>query len=251
VKAVKIKKGALTALGIGLIGVALLGALYVFQRNRNQASLASRIAELGGRGTPVGIEDLREAIAVYEARIEEHVRDAAQTGIYWKILATRLADKGLHNDALDALERAAHYYPGDPALRYQVGVSAAMVAKSYLDFGDTGEGGAARYYALAEEGYLQAIRLDETYTRSYYALGVLYVFELDRAQDAIPYLEKFLELRSGDVDGMFVLARAYYMTGAYQPALDLYDRIIPLTRDPDKRSQAEKNKQAVMDIYYG
>jgi tetratricopeptide (TPR) repeat protein len=246
----KSKKGLLWALGLALLGVALIGGLYLSQSRRNQRSLAARIAELNGRGTPETIEDLREAIALYEERIEQHLRDAAQTGIYWKILASRLIDRELYREALEALERAASYYPADPSVLYQTGLAAARVAKSALDFRNTGET-AERYYALAESGYLGALRLDEGYARAYYALGVLYVFELDRPEEALPYLIRYLELRSGDVDGMFVLARAYYSTGRYQEALDLYDEIIGRTRDKDTRLEAERNKQAVLDRYYG
>jgi tetratricopeptide (TPR) repeat protein len=246
----KIKKGASIGVGVVVLVVALVGLLYFLQTRKDRNSLAARIADLNGRGSTTTVEELRRSIALYEARIEQHVRDAAQTGIYWKILATRLADRGLHWEALDALERAAHYYPVDPSLLYQTGISAAMIAKSSLNAGNAA-GEAERYYALAESGYLRAINLDENYTRAFYALGVLYVFELDRPEEAIPYLERFLELRSGDMDGMFVLARAYYVTGGYQAALDLYDEILRRTRDADRRMEAERNKQAVMDLYYG
>ena len=248
----KQKKEVLT--GLLVIIALILGGigLYTLQKFWNRNSLAARIAALGGRGgPPPSIAGLREAIAIYEDQIETHVKDAAQTGVYWKILATRLQDKGLHIEALDALESAIHYNPEDPALQYMTGISAAMVAKSYLDIAGSDPGGTARYYTLAENAYLNAIALDETYARPRYGLGVLYVFELNRPEQAVPHLLRFLELTHNDVDGMIVLAGAYYMTEQYALALELYDRIIALTKDAAKKRDAEMNRQAIMDKYYG
>jgi tetratricopeptide (TPR) repeat protein len=244
------KEAALGILVIGILVLVFLGIL-VTQRRSARNTLAARIAELGprGGGPPETIEGLRTAISAYEVQIEQHVRDAAQTGIYWKILATRLQDRGLHNDALDALERAVYYNPEDPSLHYLIGVSAGIIAKS--SYIEQNQQSRERYYALSEAGYLRAVELDPRYVRPRYGLGVLYVFELDRPLDAIPHLLRYLEITTQDVDAMFILARAYYMTGEYQPAVDLYDTIIDLTKDADKRAEARNNKQFVLDTLYG
>jgi tetratricopeptide (TPR) repeat protein len=244
------KEGVIAIL---LMVVILGGAVFLlnYLRNRERNALATRIAALEGRsGVPTGIEDLKSAIALYEQRIENHVQDAAQTGIYWKILANRLQDKGLYNEALNALERAIYYNPADPALQYLVGISASMAAKGSLDF-NTGSRSGDRYFGIAESAYLNSISLDETYARSRYALGVLYVFELDRPEEAIPHLEKYLDLTVNDTDGMFVLARAYFMTSRYEEALNVYDRILSISKDQKIRREAEENRRYVMDVYYG
>jgi tetratricopeptide (TPR) repeat protein len=248
----KIKKEAV----IGLVVIAVIAGgilgIYGFQKNRSRNDLAARIAELGGAGgPPETVEGLRRAIDLYEAQIEQHVRDAAQTGVYWKILATRLQDKGLHHEALDALERAMDYTPLDQVLSYMAGLSAAAIAKGSLDLSGNASAAAERYYGLAEAAYLKAVSLDEGYARPRYALGVLYVFELNRPGDAIPLMVRYMELTTNDVDGMFVLARAYFMTEQYQEALDLYDRIISITRDAKKKREADQNKQYILGVYYG
>jgi tetratricopeptide (TPR) repeat protein len=239
---------------IGIVVLAILAAgLMIFlnvRKNQARNDLASRIAAISGRGgPPETIEGLRNAIGLYEKRIETHVRDAAQTGVYWKILAVRLQDRGLHLEALEALDHAMNYNAEDPALRYFTGISAARVAKGALDV--SGVGQRDRYYALSESAFLSAISIDETYSRPRYSLGVLYTFDLNRPEDAIPHLVRFLELTKNDVDGMFVLARAYYMTSQYREALELYDRILSITRDSEKKREAERNKQYIMEIYYG
>ena len=49
---------------------------------------------------------------------------------------------------------------------------------------------------------------------------------------------------------MFVLARAYYVTGRYDEAVSLYDRIISTTKSDEKKKEAEANKRIVLDTSY-
>jgi tetratricopeptide (TPR) repeat protein len=244
-----------TALGLAaLLAVAgvILG-VYLAQRQKGRYELARRIAELSPRGgIPVTVEGLREAIALYEEAIEAHVRDAAQTGSYWKILAVRLADKRMHRDALDALDMSIRYNGEDPTLFYLTGVSAAVVAKNALGFSREGAPGfqAERdhYFIMAERAYIRAIELDAAYAKPRYGLGILYTFELERPAEAVPHLEKYLELMSRDVEAMFALARAYYMTGDYEKAVDLYDRILVSTRDAARQTEARNNRDYVLGL---
>jgi tetratricopeptide (TPR) repeat protein len=247
----KIKKEIL--LGLTVIVIIILGFVILIntQGNKSRRELASRIISLGNGGPPETIEGLREAIGAYEKQIELHVKDAAQTGVYWKILASRLQEKGLHNEALGALEHALYYNPEDAALHYLTGLSAAIVAKTHHNFTGIDNPERDRLYALAEEAYLSSLKIDEKYLRPRYALGVLYVFELDRPQDAIPLMEKYLDFSTNDVDAMFVLARAYFETGNMERTLALYDMIISVTKDESKRREAQNNRQVVMGRLYG
>ncbi|MDR1278169.1 MAG: tetratricopeptide repeat protein [Treponema sp.] len=238
-----------------LVIAALIVIVYRCETGKVHRDLAKRIAELSPRGgPPETFEGLRAAIAAYENQIELNVKEGAQTGVYWKILATRLADRSMHRDALAALEKAIAYNAEDPVLFYLTGLSAAVVAKSSLDFpGGSGAPGAERdkYFALAESAYLRAINLDPTYPRPRYGLGILYIFELDRPADAIPHLTRYLELMSSDFDAMFALARAYYMTGDNSSAIELYDRILSRTKDQNRKAEAQNNKEIIMEQLYG
>jgi tetratricopeptide (TPR) repeat protein len=249
---VKIQKEALVGLGVIVLIAAAILVFTGYHRNRRRDVLAREIAALNPKnGPPETIEGLRTAIRAYEAKIELHVKDAAQTGIYWKILAYRLQDRGLHGEALEALEHAISYNPTDAALHYLTGISAGVMAKSSLNFRGSPENMTREnYYALAEDGYLRAISLDERYVSPLYGLGVLYAFELGRPREAIPYLQRSLEISPG-VDAMFVLARAYYMIGSYQEAAGVYERIIDFTKDPEKQKEAQINRQLALDRLYG
>jgi tetratricopeptide (TPR) repeat protein len=244
---------------LGILVLLIIGALvlvvYRYEAGKTRRDLAKRIAELSPRGgPPETIEGLKAAIALYEAQIELNVKEGAQAGVYWKILATRLADRNMHKDALDALERAVSYNAEDPTLFYLTGLSAAIAASSSLDFpGASGAPGAERdrYFALSESAYLRAISLDPDYARPRYGLGILYIFELDRPAEAIPHLTRYLERMSSDLDAMFALARAYYMTGDNTAAIELYDRILSRTKDQKRKAEAQRNREIVMGQIYG
>jgi tetratricopeptide (TPR) repeat protein len=207
--------------------------------------------ENSGGTTSETIEGLKNSIAAYEKRIEKHVEDAAKTGTYWKILAVRLQDRGLHGEALNALDHAVYYTPEDPAIHYSIGISAGILAKSLHASPGAGGRDRGQYFTLAEQAFQRAIELDSRYLRPRYGLGVLYVFELDRPEEAVLHLERCLEISRNDVDTMFVLARAFYMMKRYQEAVDLYDRIITLTRDGKKRIDAQNNRQTALEQIYG
>ena len=221
--------GVLVFAGIGF----LIYNLLQYDQKRTNRELARKISELSPRrgGPPDSIEGLMQAIELYEAQIERNVMEGAQTGAYWKILAIRYADNGMHQDALNALERAIYFNAEDSVLFYLTGVSAGITAKSHVGFSQSAVNGREHYFALSEKAYLRSLELDDSYARPMYGLGILYVFELERPQEAIPYLENLLLLAPSDIDAMFVLARAYFMTEQYTRAVNIYDRIISSTKN--------------------
>jgi tetratricopeptide (TPR) repeat protein len=236
----------ITLLAVVLVIVLAFFAVSQYQKNKARGEFAQRIFSSGAGNSPATVEELKAAIASNEKKIERYVNDVAQTGIYWKILASRLQDRGLHGEALEALRNAAYYLPEDPSVHYNTGLSAAIMAKASHAFPGMENIEREEYFSLAEKAFLRAIELDGRYLNPRYGLGVLYVFELDRAEEAIPYLTRYLEISRNDVDTMFVLARAYFVVGDYKAALDLYDRIITLTRDEQKRTDAQNNRQLIM-----
>jgi tetratricopeptide (TPR) repeat protein len=243
------KKGMAKSIIILVILALGITGTFVVKKIAGRNSLAAQIAALSPRGTPPqSIEDLRKAIALYEQKIEAHVKDAAQAGIYWKILGSRLMDgrQPLYGEALEALENAARYYPEDETIHYLIGVSAGNLAASeYFSPAEQAE-----HFRVAEAAYLRALAIESRYSKALYGLGVLYVYNLGRPADAIPLMELYVEINTRDTDGMFLLASAYYMTENFEGAVELYDRIAGLTKDKTVKDQALLNKPQVMDAWY-
>jgi tetratricopeptide (TPR) repeat protein len=246
----RIKETLIAILILFVIGTFVY-FMYKNVNQKNNRELAKRIMELSPKGgPPETIDGLRKAIALYEDQIERNVREGAQTGTYWKILAIRLADKNMHNDALEAFERAIYFNTEDPTIFYLNGVSAVSAAESLVGVSTAIAKEKERLFKVSENSYLRALELDATYAKPMLGLGKLYVFNLDRPLDAIPYLERYLKINVSDVFGMFILARAYYVTGNYSDALDCYDRIIARTKDKNIKENALRNKDIIQGIIY-
>ena len=201
--------------------------------------------------SPTTIDELKDAIKKYEDRVEDIIQAESQTGIWWKILATRYMDKEMYGEALEAFRKAVSYYPANQNLYYWTAVCAGYMAKSSLDFDAVGVNPKQKeYLALSESAYKRALELEPTYARALYGLGVLYTFELNQAEKAIPLLVKLLTIDTKNIDGMFVLARAYYMNYEFQAAIDVYDDIIKVSSSETNRAEAEANKKVVLNALY-
>jgi tetratricopeptide (TPR) repeat protein len=226
--------------------------IYHNEKNGERLRLAREIADYGPRkGVPREIEDLKRAIAAYEKLQEQHIKDTAQTGVYWKILASRFQAKAMYFEAIDALEQAIRITPSDETLHYLLGLNAAYAAKSAHDYrGEAGGSGeiTRRYFELSEAAHLRSIELEPKYNQARFALAVLYIYELDRPEDGIEHLAAYMETRSGDADAMFMMARACYMLGRLREAVDWYDRGIPLTKDKAKKAEAEENRRYILGL---
>jgi tetratricopeptide (TPR) repeat protein len=201
---------------------------------------------------PTTVAELTDAITKYQRRIEDVLNADTRIGMWYKILAIRYLDTGMYGKALENFRTAIEYYPTNQNLYYYVGVCAGYMAKASLDYDATGASSErGRYLALAESAYLRALELEPRYARSLYGLSILYVFELNEPAKAIPLMERFMEIETKDYDAMFVLARAYYMTGEIEKATAIYDKILSTTKDEKRRAEAEENKALVLQEGYG
>ncbi len=224
----------------------------VFFSGCSQNRYIDRVQQLEeGVSNPTTIPELKEAISKYEKRVVDIVNAQAKTGLWYNILATRYIDSQMYGEALAALQHAVSYYPANQNLYYYIGVCAGYMANASLDFDATGDTSKRdRYLALAESAYLRALAIDPRYARALYGLGVLYVFEMDKDAEAIPYLETLLTVEKKNYDAMFVLARAYYATGEYEKAIGMYDRVIADSKSAERKADAEANKKIVLDVMY-
>ena len=204
-----------------------------------------------GVDNPTSIEELKDAIKKYQERVADVQLAQSQIGIWYKILGTRYLDNKMYGEALKTFQEALTYYPDNQNLYYYVGVCAGYMSHAALDYNASGTNEVKyNYLKLAEEAYLQAIAIEDRYVRALYGLGVLYVFELDEPEKAIPHLEKALSIDTKNLDTMFVLARAYYSSYEFDKAVAMYDKIIETTKSEDTKKTAEENKKIVLDASY-
>jgi len=243
-------KNSLYKCGIVLAAVALCSLMFVScGPNVNYIKRVQSLEE--NVSSPTTIDELTDAIKKYEERVEDVIQADAQTGIWWKILATRYMDQNMYGKALEAFRNAVAYYPANQNLYYWIGVCAGYMSKSSLDFDAEGANPKQKeYLALAESSYKRALELEPKNARALYGLGVLYAFELNQGDKAIPLLEKLLTIDTKNIDAMFVLARAYYMNYDFQKAVDMYDTILKYSSSEANRAEAEANKKVVLNALY-
>ena len=204
-----------------------------------------------GVESPTTIEELKDAIKKYQERVADVQLAQSQIGIWYKILGTRYLDNKMYGEALKAFQEALTYYPDNQNLYYYVGVCAGYMSHAALDYNASGNNEVKyNYLKLAEEAYLRAIAIEDRYVRALYGLGVLYVFELDEPEKAVPYLEKAISIDTKNLDTMFVLARAYYSSYEFEKSIAMYDKIIETTKSEDTKKTAEENKKIVLDASY-
>lgn len=233
-----------------ILSVALLLGIFTGCGVSNKTVLRHQKME-EGVSNPTTIEELQDAIAKYQERVADLQLSQQQIGIWYKILGTRYLDNKMYGEALKAFQQALQYYPDNQNLYYYVGVCAGYMSHTALDYSGTGSSEMKyNYLKTAEQAYLRAIQIEDRYVRALYGLGVLYVFELDESEKAIPYLEKLLTIDTKNLDAMFVLARAYYCNYDFDKAVKMYDTIIANTKSPETKATAEDNKRIVLDASY-
>lgn len=227
-------------------------SLVFFSCNGTNAKTIKRMQALEeGVASPTTEAEIKEAIQKYQTRVEDIALANQQIGIWYKMLGSRYLDNQMYGEALEAFRMATTYYPANQNLYYFVAVCAGFMANQALDYSATGSTAQKfNYLKLAESAYLEAIKLDPKYARALYGIGVLYIFELEEPGKAIPYLETLAEVEKRNVDGLFLLANAYYQTFEFERAMEIYDEIISITTSSEDKAQAEANKRKVLETAY-
>ena len=219
--------------------------LIVFFPSCNSKSFIQRVQEYEeGVSNPNTEAELKEAIKKYERRIEDIMVASERVGTWYKILGTRYVDKKMYKDALGCFQKAIEFYPENQNLYYRVGVCAAFMAKNSLDFED--DGLEERYYKMAVKAYKRAIEIDANYSKAIYALAVLYFFELEMPEAAVPLLEKAIDGKMKPLEELFLLGRAYFMIGENEKAITTFQRIIDISGIEAQRKQAKENIDIIL-----
>ena len=200
----------------------------------------SGLAALDGGGPPSTerIEELRRLVDEHGRVVSEKVQAVGRQADFLKLLSQAYIQQGLFGPAYDALEEALVLQPGNPVLHQLAGVSAANIGKA-----QGRPSVRAEYYAIAEHHYRRSVDIDPGYIDALYGLSVLYVFELSRPIDAIPYLERILERSVAHEAALFVLARAHVELGNREAAVNAYDRIVARSPDAESRARADRNRR--------
>lgn len=231
---------------------ALFSILFVFNSCTKSNKTIIRMQHIEeGVSNPQTIEEYEDAIKKYEERVSDIQLAQSQIGIWHKIVGTRYLDKKMYGEALKSFKAALEYYPDNQNLYYYVGLCASYMGHTEMDFDADGKTEKRTYYyKMAEDAYLRAITIEPRYARALYAIGILYDFELMEPQKAVPHLETLLTVETKNTDAMILLARCYYETYEFEKAVEMYDKVISVTKSDKIRKTAEDLKAQVLETAY-
>ncbi len=197
---------------------------------------------------PSTVQELKTAIKKYNTKVNTIILAEQRTAIWYKMLGQRYMDNKMYKKALSAFQSALELYPENQNVFYKIGVCAGILAKSSMPYPDsTPEKSKQDYFDLSLAAYKRALEIDPSYTRAAKALSVLYLFELNRPQEAIPLLEPIAAREKKPLETLFLLGRAYFMTDQPDKAIESYDRIITISGSAEQRAEAERNKAFVQN----
>ena len=195
----------------------------------------------GGEVSRERIKELEKGIKEYKEEVDRTVKAGAEIGIYYRLVGLEYMKLKMYGKAFENFKKAIEYYPENEVLFYYSGVSLARSAKSVMDSGEK-----RRLMQKAAVYYKRAVELNPEYKDAYYALSVLYLFELNRPLDALDNAQKLLNLDPENIDAMFLKARADAVTGNIRDAVDTYNKIIKSAKDDKSAAKAREFRDTLM-----
>ena len=214
---------------------------------KDQDTLIGEMAELEGEGykgqelSKLSIEELKKELKLIEDEVGKIVLSGERLGTLYKTVALRYMDREMYGLAADFFRKALDIFPENRLISFKAGLCAAQLAQSHAE-----TSARQTLFEQSEAYYLHAIRIDSTYVDALYALSILYIFELDRSAEALPYLKRIVQSQSRQYRAMFLLARVYVALGRIDEAVSLYQEIIDNSMDDAEVDQAKENRRLII-----
>lgn len=187
------------------------------------------------------IKELEEGIKEYTDDVERVVKANAQIGIYYRMLALEYIDLEMYHYALKNLEKAMEFYPTHSVLSFYAGLANANIARAEVE-----ENKRLALLYDAENYYITAIRIRKGYVNAIYALSVLYMFDLNRPEEAGPLLQEILLRDPENWEAKILYARFKVVYGDIDAAIELYDEISEHAWDDVMKEQAGRNRDSLL-----
>jgi len=188
------------------------------------------------------IEELKGEVRKWKDTVDKKVEASGQLGNYYKLLGGAYREESMYGPALEAYQEAIRIFPENSILHFKAALSSAQLAVALPP-------GIERDQMLetSEAYYLMALERNRQYGEALYGLSVLYIFEMNRPLEAIPYVDELIMLEKNNMEALFLRARLYVLTGEVDKAIQVYSVIMEESKNQEKQDQARINRQVLLE----
>ena len=212
-----------------------------------QSEIERRQQQLDRRSESYTIQRIEE----YSGEIERH-RDELQAAVqaagsianFNKLLAIEYLKAGMFGLALDSLQEALLVEPNNEILFYLTGISAMQLAKVYQPSDSNRE----QLIERAEYALMRSAEIKPDYGDPLLAISVLYIFERQDADGALPYLERLRDIEDDNPHVHALLGRVYTERNQIALATEAYRRASELYENPQYRQQSLDNIEIIQSL---
>ena len=170
------------------------------------------------------IAEYNQKIEEYREELQSAVQAAGNIASFSKWLAIEYIKVDMFGFALESLQEALLVEPNNEVLFYLSGISAMYLAKIH----DTHAPERTQLMRRAEYSFVRSIEIKSDYSDPLLGISVLYIFEQNRSDDALPYLNKALEIDSSNPYVHALLGRISSENGENERAAQYYERAAEL-----------------------
>ncbi len=233
-----------------MIFVSLFALLQVslFSGGQDDSDLLERMSQMDGDGiniqdieTDENYGELKKDINKYRKIVDEKIDAAEKLGTYYKLIGLKYLDYSMYRLALEAFEEALDIYPENANVLYYAGLTSARLSKTEASQVESTNllNQAVRYYSAS-------LSVNSRFSSPMYGLAILYVYEVDQPELAVPLMELYNTIQKSSMNGRFLLAAALYASGREGEAVDAYNFIIDRSENSLEVESARSNRNSIL-----
>jgi len=226
-----------------LLNIFILLLLLIGCRNNseNLEDLAARMAAMDGVDMTEGDEkrtaELMATIKKYEKDIGDIISDQNNRSEFLKLLGLKYMDYKMWTLASEQFKQAMEITPESSRIHYYRAVALGQMAVN-----ESNRSQRQQLLTEAEFEYQRALELDNMfYSSAAYGLAILYVFEMDRTDEAEELLDEIIQKDPAFLKAKMLRGQLYERERETVKAIEMYQSILNADRDSELM-EAAKNR---------
>lgn len=200
-----------------------------------------------GPDTDERIAQYRDAIKKNKSEFQQAIQAAGRIARFNKLLAIQYMEVGMFGLALESLQEALLIEPQNEVLFYLSGVSSMQVAKVY----PVANAEYTRLINDAEYAFQRSAELNKEYTDPLLALSMLYIFNKEEPNLALPLLERLRGLEPSNPHVHALIGRVHVADGDFAQATQSYQLAAELYNETEYRQQSLDNIATIESLQRG